>query len=472
MYVKRLQVEELQQALDLAWEVFEIDVAPTYPEEGVAEFREFISFERMRPLVQSREVSFFGAMEGDQLCGISAIQTDGHIILLFVGKVWQRRGAARMLFYAMQQYCVIERAVVQMTVSATPNAVEAYKHLGFIQTNNEQMQDGIRYVPMAYVIKEAPKIITGGKETNTKRMGISFVLIMLGFLVTIFFGGELLDTVVNDMGDRFGVEEKNEPQKNTDKEVIHGSGNETGIDAIVSYQDENLSYTIKDEVYSYYSDGKSGEYPMEFEIHYPQLEGVDNEYFVEINQSLKSCAMSTVDALYFNPSQATKEAMIQQKNPQIYSQVTYKVTYATDEFISVVFNDHYAAGSQLKEYVDLRTRNFDLKNGTEYELKEIVTVSDTFMHEWKTRMKKADLNSRLMDEVKTSDLFQILNGKVVDGSYMNVWFVDGEGVQIGMTYHHKSGNTESAGWLTVPFSVEEIQEFTNESEFWNLFIDE
>lgn len=470
MYVKRLQQEQILDALHLAWEVFAEDVAPTYPPEGVAEFQQFIKYEYMLPKVQSGEVCFFGAIEGDELCGMSAIKQDGHVILLFVKKNWQKKGAARMLFYAMQQYLVIERAVVQMTVSATPNAVEAYKHLGFRPTNSEQIVDGVRFVPMAYVIVDAANIATGGGRTGTKRVGLLLVLLVIGFLGMSIFGGKAAAELIESFKEEYISEEKervSEEQKDTDDQE-GTTEKETGIYVINSYMADNLSYTVKDEVYTYYSDGKKGEYPMEFEVHYPQLEGADYEFLDEINEELKACAMSTVNVLYLHPSQSTKEAMLKQKNPILTSQVTYNITYASDEFISVVFNDFYYAGSQNNGYVDLRTRNINLKEGMYYHTNDIVDLSDEFVREWKIRMKEEAPQAQVMDELKTSECYQILDGTVLNGNYYEVFFVDADGVQIGMTYHHTSENGTSVGWITAPFRYDEIEEYAKEGEFWSL----
>lgn len=472
MYVKRLSSDEIKAALHLAWEVFEVDVAPTYPAEGVQEFQKFISEEHMMPKVQSRAINFFGAVEGDVLCGISAIRQDGHIALLFVKKEWQRRGAARMLFYAMQQYCVIERMEVQMTVSATPNAVEAYKHLGFHPTNNEQIVDGIRFVPMAYVIKDAGKIVTGGGRTRNKTSGIILIFLMMTILGMSILGGKHL----LDMMEDYTTKDPYDQSQNVEEfSGADGSQNEwedtqeeTGIASIQSYHEDNLPYTIKEEVYTLYSDGTDGKYRMAFEVHYPQLEGVESKQLAEINQKLKECAMSTVEVLYLNPSQDTKEAMLKQENPVLASMVTYNVTYATEDFISVVFNDYYFAGSEANSYVDLRTRNMSLKDGMEYQIKDIITLSDDFMRQWKTRMKNEAPQVSVIQDMRTSDLYQILNGKVLGGNYYNAFFVDAEGIEIGMTYHHTTDEGESAGWITAPFTFAEIKEFASESEFWKM----
>ena len=57
-----------------------------YEPAGVAEFQKFIKYENVMPGVQKGETVFFGAWEGQELCGVSALnlRQGGHIALLFV----------------------------------------------------------------------------------------------------------------------------------------------------------------------------------------------------------------------------------------------------------------------------------------------------------------------------------------------------------------------------------------------------
>lgn len=478
MYVKRIQSNDILDGLHLAWEVFAQDVAPTYPPQGVEEFQQFIKYDHMFPKAQRGEIVFFYAVEGEELCGMSAIRTDGHVSLLFVRKEWQRKGAARRLFHAMQQYCVIERRIATMTVSATPNAVAAYEHLGFRATSAEQIENGIRFVPMTYMIKDANLIAGGGKIKNPKRMSFYLVIFLLIFFGMSFIGSRFASYLV-EKNDGMTLEEfleseaREEEGKENESQSQSGSesgesAESAGIESVPCYIAEDIIYSIEEEVYTYYSDGANGEYPMEFEVRYPKIVGVEGEHIAKINQNLKECAMSTVEVLYLNPSQATKEAMLQLETPVLASQVTYQVTYATNEFISVAFNDLYCAGNSQIGYVDLRTRNISLVDGTIYEVKDIVNLADEFMSDWLVRMKKEAPGVSVLKELRTSEFYRILNGEILEGNYSDAFFVDAEGIQIGITYHHTNESTSSNGWITAPFTLEEISVYKTESEFWTL----
>ena len=153
MYVKRIVDKKILDVLQLAWDVFEDEVAPFYSEEGVEEFRNFIKYEHIISMINNREITFFKVLEGEELCGMSAIGPDGHIFLMATNSAWSGKGAEDKLFNAMKQYCIIERRVMQMTVNATPNLVPVYQKLGFTITRPEQEKNGAHYVSMLYYIK-------------------------------------------------------------------------------------------------------------------------------------------------------------------------------------------------------------------------------------------------------------------------------------------------------------------------------
>ena len=72
---------------------------------------------------------------------------------------------------------------------------------------------------------------------------------------------------------------------------------------------------------------------MQFDVKYPQITGVEGENIDNINEMLKDCAMSTVNTLYLAPSDSMKEKMLEESNPFLGSLVTYKVSYAGEDFI-------------------------------------------------------------------------------------------------------------------------------------------
>ncbi|MGM9640878.1 MAG: GNAT family N-acetyltransferase [Faecousia sp.] len=143
--VKVLGPEAYPAALTLIWDVFCQFEAPDYSEEGVQEFRAILDDN-----TKIRAMRFYGAMVGGELVGVLAMRKPQHVSLFFVKADHHRRGIGRRLFEAMKE----DYDLKKFTVNASPYAVEAYRRLGFMPTDEEQVTNGIRYTPMVYQMKE------------------------------------------------------------------------------------------------------------------------------------------------------------------------------------------------------------------------------------------------------------------------------------------------------------------------------
>ena len=148
MNIRRLERQEVLDALHLVWDVFAQDVAPLYTPEGVASFQEFIRYPNIERKMQTEGLALFGAFEGSQMLGAGAILPTGHIALLFVRREHQHRGVGKAILLEMCSFAVQVYRVEKFTVNASPGAVDAYRHMGMHDTAPEQNAGGMRYIPM------------------------------------------------------------------------------------------------------------------------------------------------------------------------------------------------------------------------------------------------------------------------------------------------------------------------------------
>ena len=147
MEIRTLEKDEYRAALELAWNVFLEFEAPEYTAQGVEAFHASI-----RDADYIRQLRIYGAYDKGALVGILATRNGGtHIALFFVLADYQRQGIGRDLF----SNACHENPTAQMTVNASPYAVEVYRCLGFVETAAEQSRDGIRYTPMLCAMKRA-----------------------------------------------------------------------------------------------------------------------------------------------------------------------------------------------------------------------------------------------------------------------------------------------------------------------------
>ena len=415
--------------------------------------RQFLYTAGNRGICPFYQDGVFGAVEGQDLGGVGAVRRDGHISLLFVRPDLRRKGIAKALVGEMCRYCMMQFALMRMTVNASVVSTEAYHHMGFRDLAPVQEKNGIRFVPMDLMISPANvRSSYNGKKHTGLFIGIAVtVLIFLIFLGLLF--GKIISNFASGEGkqeDSSQIFEYNPDEDGEIDDIFGSNGNEEdnkdssseeaqGIEAIEGYEAENLPYTITEENY-----GNKGEYPMQFDVKYPQITGVEGENIDKVNEMLKDCAMSTVNTLYLAPSDSMKEKMLEESNPFLGSLVTYKVSYAGEDFISVAFNDIYYAGNTSAQYCDLRTRNIRISDAKQFEVADIVDLSDAFMHDWMKKMKGEAPSAEVLSSVKLNDFRQILNGEILENRYFDAFFVDKDGIEIGITYQ-----TDSEFWNLV-----------------------
>ena len=153
MEIRPLQRDDLINAVDLAWTVFQEFVAPYYSREGIEEFRRFISHDAIIKRFNKGELSFWGCIADGDLVGVIATQAVNHICMFFVKKEYHRRGIGRRLLQAVEEACKGQGNIIEITVNSSPYAIEVYHRLGFVDTDKEQTVNGIRFIPMSYSLR-------------------------------------------------------------------------------------------------------------------------------------------------------------------------------------------------------------------------------------------------------------------------------------------------------------------------------
>lgn len=143
MEIREAEKSEERSLLELAGRVFGEFEGPDYTQEGIDEFAS-----SLRDPEYLKMLKIYGAFEGDKPVGMLATRSRGtHIALLFVEGIYHRQGIGRKLFMR----ALADNPAPEMTVFASPYAKEIYHKLGFVDTDGEQIVNGIRYTPMVYI---------------------------------------------------------------------------------------------------------------------------------------------------------------------------------------------------------------------------------------------------------------------------------------------------------------------------------
>ena len=143
MEIKEIEKDQIPKAIDLIWTTFLQFEAPDYSEEGVQSFKYFIEDKEMISTLE-----FWGAYDNRELKGVIATNENRkHICCFFVKAQYHRQGIGRKLW----EYLLVNGRSEIITVNSSPYAVPIYHKLGFVDTDVEQLSDGMRYTPMKYV---------------------------------------------------------------------------------------------------------------------------------------------------------------------------------------------------------------------------------------------------------------------------------------------------------------------------------
>lgn len=153
---RAMKAGEERQVCDLVVRVFTEFVAPLYSTEGVREFLAYAAeTDQLRQRLQAGRFVLVAELQGP-LVGAIEIRNYDHISLFFVDGKAQRKGIGRVLWRRAFDACLAGRPDFgRVTVNSSPNAVEAYKRLGFETEGPEKTVNGIRFVPMVFEVQHA-----------------------------------------------------------------------------------------------------------------------------------------------------------------------------------------------------------------------------------------------------------------------------------------------------------------------------
>jgi len=146
--ISPMEPADLEATLAVVRESFEACVAPDYPQEGRDLFARIVTTDYLNSLSSRQGFVLVAKLDG-RVVGMCAIRDGNHITLFFVLTEFQGRGIGRRLFDATLERVRRNRpGVSRLAVHSSPVAVPVYQALGFSITGAEELEDGIRYVPM------------------------------------------------------------------------------------------------------------------------------------------------------------------------------------------------------------------------------------------------------------------------------------------------------------------------------------
>ncbi|RRD26602.1 GNAT family N-acetyltransferase [Fusobacterium canifelinum] len=147
--IKQLVNNEKDKAVLFAKKVYIECKDESYSEQGIETFCNFVDNKEI-----TKSFKVYGAFEDNVLKGFIATDSQKkHICLFFVDKISQGKGIGKKLMSTV----IDDNENSFITVNSSRYAIPIYEKIGFIKTEEEKEQDGLKFTPMKLVIKDEIK---------------------------------------------------------------------------------------------------------------------------------------------------------------------------------------------------------------------------------------------------------------------------------------------------------------------------
>ncbi len=140
--------DDWEEAVDMVWKTFMEFEAPDYSEEGISNFKDFLTDGVIYRMFLDGNYPMFVAVSGGKIVGVVSVRNRNRISLLFVDAAYHRHGIGSALVERMNKYLKEEKKELYVTVMAAPYAVGFYRTIGFHAYTPEEQFAGIRVTSM------------------------------------------------------------------------------------------------------------------------------------------------------------------------------------------------------------------------------------------------------------------------------------------------------------------------------------
>ena len=145
MEIRQLLNNKKDEALLFVKRVYIESKDESYSEQGIETFCNFVNNKEI-----TKSFKVYGAFEDNVLKGLIATDSQKrHICLFFVDKVSQGKGIGKELMKVV----INNNENSYITVNSSRYGVPIYEKLGFVKTEEEKEQDGLKFTPMKLILK-------------------------------------------------------------------------------------------------------------------------------------------------------------------------------------------------------------------------------------------------------------------------------------------------------------------------------
>jgi ribosomal protein S18 acetylase RimI-like enzyme len=146
--IRWARVDDWEPAMKMIWRTFLRFEASDYTEEGIRNFLDFITDEKLFHAFLRGDYQMLVALDQERIVGVASVRNRNHLSLLFVDEAYHRRGIGRRLMELFCTYIKTEEGEHYMSLKAAPYAVNFYRRIGFQAVSPEEEVGGIRVTSM------------------------------------------------------------------------------------------------------------------------------------------------------------------------------------------------------------------------------------------------------------------------------------------------------------------------------------
>ena len=190
MEIRLLNREEIPKAAEIANGVFQYCLRSSFADDASVRF--FVDYAKPEKLLEMNDcgrLQLWGAFEQQQMVAMSAMQPEGHITMLYVLPLFQRRNCGKALLKVMRQYAGQQLGHKKVTLNVMPVWTASY----FAKNGFKQMEQPMNAPFMAMQAKALcpvgyeKKKIPAGWMLGTSLGGLTACAVMaIGFMIYYF----------------------------------------------------------------------------------------------------------------------------------------------------------------------------------------------------------------------------------------------------------------------------------------------
>ena len=150
--VKPMLSSEFASAYELAWESFSSSCKKIFPPEGAESFHDFLYGGKIEEKYAVGKFVMFGCYSEGELIGVGGMRDGSHIALMFTAEKFRRMGVGRIIMKKLIAEA-LKTGQKKITLNSSPTGINFYKAMGFVETDIEQISEGIIYTPMELVLR-------------------------------------------------------------------------------------------------------------------------------------------------------------------------------------------------------------------------------------------------------------------------------------------------------------------------------